>query len=153
MPSLNDVALLGHLGQNPDIRTTKNGKTQANLSLATTDGYGENARTNWHRIVCWGSPADFARDYMHKGDLALVKGRLQYREYEDREGNKRKVTEIVAYLVQGLGRREAAVSVADTGEPVEDRKKVVESPKSEIYKPDPRLDPDPEADTDDDLPF
>ena len=146
MPSLNDVVLLGHLGQDPDIRTTKSGKTQANLSLATSDGWGESKQTNWHRIVCWGSPAEFARDYMHKGDLALIKGRLQYREYEGRDGNKVKVTEIVAYLVQGLGRREAAVSVADTGPKTE----VKAGEKAEVYKPDPALDP---VEDDDDLPF
>lgn len=92
---MNIVVLSGHVGRDPEIRTTKSDKTVANFSLA------ENYRgeTVWHKIVCWDKQADLVAQYVGKGSKVTVQGRLVYRDWEDRDGNKRQSTEIVAVSV------------------------------------------------------
>ena len=107
MATLNKVMILGNLGRDPEVRHTQSGKTVANFSVATTDAWGQGEdrqeRTEWHQVVVWGKPAETCGQYLRKGRQVLIEGRLQTRDYEDREGVKRYVTEIVAQQVQFLG--------------------------------------------------
>ncbi len=110
MAGVNKVILVGHLGRDPELRYTQNGQAVANFSLATTESYakrdGEREdRTEWHRIVAWGRLAEICAEYLSKGRQIYIEGRIQTREWEDREGEKRRTTEIVAREMQMLGRR------------------------------------------------
>jgi len=131
--SLNKALLIGHLGKDPEIRYTADGSPVANFSLATnevwTDKNGtRQERTEWHNIVAWSKLADLAKRYLTKGRQVYVEGRIRTREWDDREGNKRRTTEIVASTLVLLGSRaegqEAAAPVAAVqrtaaeGEPV-----------------------------------
>lgn len=98
---LNQVNLIGRLGSTPELRKTQSGKSVCSFSLATTDGYGESQRTEWHRVVAWEKTADFVAAYVDSGRLVSIVGRLQTREYE-RDGHKYKATEIIANSVQLL---------------------------------------------------
>jgi single-strand DNA-binding protein len=112
MASVNKVILVGNLGRDPELRYTQGGQAVANFTLATTDRFsgkdgGERQeRTEWHRIVAWGRTAELCAQYLSKGRSVYVEGRLQTREWEDKEGQKRRTTEIVALSVQFLGGRE-----------------------------------------------
>jgi single-strand DNA-binding protein len=107
---VNKVILVGHLGRDPELRYTPNGQPVASFSIATNEVWnnreGERQeRTEWHRIVVWGKAAEFCGNYLSKGRLVYVEGRLQTREWEDKEGDKRRTTEVVATNVQALGGR------------------------------------------------
>ena len=103
------VTVLGNLGQDPDIRTTRNGKSVANMSVAVNEQWtkeGEKQeRTEWVRCVLWEKLADVAARYLHKGDAVYLEGKLQSRDWDDREGNKRKTTEVVVSNLIMLGGR------------------------------------------------
>ena len=108
MAGVNKVILIGNLGRDPELRYTQNGQAVANFTLATsenwTDKSGEKVeRTEWHRIVAWGRTAELCAQYLSKGRTVYIEGRLQTREWEDRDGNKRQTTEINANTVQFLG--------------------------------------------------
>jgi len=110
MASVNKVILVGNLGRDPELRYTQSGQAVANFSLATTDRFsskeGERQeRTEWHRIVTWGKTAENCAQYLAKGRSVYVEGRLQTNEWEDKEGQKRRTTEVVAQTVQFLGGR------------------------------------------------
>jgi len=110
MASVNKVILIGNLGRDPELRYTKSGQAVANFSLATnerwTDKEGaQQERTEWHRIVAWGKTGELCAQYLAKGRTTYVEGRLQTREYEDKEGIKRYTTEVVAQNVTFLGGR------------------------------------------------
>ncbi len=105
---LNKVMLIGRLGGDPEVRYTSTGGAVANFNLATnefwTDKSGQKQeRTEWHKIVVWGKQAENCGQYLSKGRQAFVEGRLQTREWTDKEGNKRYKTEVVAMNVQFLG--------------------------------------------------
>lgn len=105
---LNKVLLIGRLGKDPEVRYTTNGGSVATFSIATnenwTDKNGQKQeRTEWHRIVVWGKLGEICGQYLSKGREAFVEGRLQTREWTDKEGHKRYTTEIVATNVQFLG--------------------------------------------------
>jgi len=107
---VNKVILVGRLGRDPEIRYTQNGQAVANFTLATNEVWrdrdGERQeRTEWHRIVAWGKQAEFCGNYLGKGRQVFVEGRIQSREWEDREGEKRRTTEIVAQTIQAIGGR------------------------------------------------
>ena len=93
--SLNKVALMGRLTRNPELRHTQAGKSVANFSVAVDRDFEKN-QTDFIEIVCWGNTADFVSSYFTKGRMAVVSGRLQMREWTDKDGNKRKVAEVVA---------------------------------------------------------
>ena len=107
MLHINRVTLLGHAGRDPDIRPLKGGDRAANFSLATTrrwkgqDGQPGEA-TEWHRIVVYGGAVDAVEKLVRKGAALLVEGRLATREYRDRKGIERSVTEIVVAGAQGM---------------------------------------------------
>ncbi len=110
MASVNKVILIGNLGRDPELRYTKSGQAVANFSLATnerwTDKEGaQQERTEWHRIVAWGKTGELCAQYLSKGRTTYVEGRLQTREYEDKEGIKRYTTEVIALNVTFLGGR------------------------------------------------
>lgn len=106
----NSVQLMGNLGRRPEIRTLAGGKTLATFSLATSEYYtnknGEKVQeTQWHNIVAWGKTAEIAEKILDKGSEVAIRGKLVYRTYEDKDGNKRLITEIVADEIQALNRR------------------------------------------------
>ncbi len=118
--SVNKVILVGRLGRDPETRYTSGGQAVANFSLATDETYkdrnGERQkRTEWHKIVVWGKQAEIAQQYLKKGSLVYVEGRIQTRQWDDREGQKRTSFEIIANNFRMLGgRAEAAAAGAGT---------------------------------------
>ena len=108
MAGVNKVILIGNLGRDPELRYTQSGQAVVNFPIATsenwTDKSGERQeRTEWHRIVVWGRVGENCAQYLSKGRTVFVEGRLQTREWEDKEGNKRYTTEVNANNVQFLG--------------------------------------------------
>lgn len=106
--SLNKVFLIGRLGQTPETRTTTSGQEVVNFSLATDESYaGQDGkkveRTEWHRIVAWGKQAEFVVNYLAKGALVCIEGKLETRKWQDQQGATRYMTEIRASRVTGLG--------------------------------------------------
>ena len=106
---VNTAILIGNLGRDPELRHTQSGQPVCNFSIATTeswnrkDGSGREEKTEWHRIVAWGRTAELCAQYLSKGRTVYIEGRLQTREWENREGQKQRTTEIVAQTVQFLG--------------------------------------------------
>ena len=110
MGSVNKVILVGNLGRDIEIRYTSGGTAVATLSLATTDVWNDKAgqrqeKTEWHRVVLWGKTAETLQEYLLKGRQIYVEGRLQTRQGDDRDGNKRYTTEIRSDRVVLLGGR------------------------------------------------
>jgi single-strand DNA-binding protein len=108
MAGVNKVILVGRLGADPEVRYTNTGTPVANFNIATsssfTDKSGERTeRTEWHRIVAFGKLGEICGEYLAKGKQVYIEGRLQTRDWEDRDGNKRKTTEVVANTMQMLG--------------------------------------------------
>ena len=109
--SINKVILIGRLGKDPELKYTANGTPVAKFSLATDDVYkdkmtGEQQqRTEWHNIVAWSKLADLSKRYLTKGRQVYIEGRLRTREWDDKDGNKRRTTEIVASQMVLLGSR------------------------------------------------
>jgi single-strand DNA-binding protein len=123
---LNKVLLIGHLGKDPELRTTGSGTSVANLSLATSEAYTDKSgqkqdKTEWHRVVAFGKLAENMGQYLRKGRQVFVEGKLQTRQWDDRDGNKRYTTEVVALNVVflGGGKKEDAGSVGPAGPTVD----------------------------------
>jgi len=138
--SLNKVILIGNLGQDPEARFTPQGTAVTNLSVATNESWKDQSgemqdRTEWHRIVMYGRMAETASEYMKKGQMVYVEGRLHTREWEDQNQIKRKTTEIRCDNFTMLGRRSDAPQGTNPENPA------------------PLSKPKPETDGDDDLPF
>lgn len=113
MAGVNKVILIGNLGRDPELRYTQGGQAVANFTLATTENWtnkgGEREeRTEWHRIVAWGRTAELCAQYLAKGRTVYIEGRLQTREWENKEGQKQRTTEVNAQTVQFLGGPRAA---------------------------------------------
>jgi single-strand DNA-binding protein len=119
--SVNKVILVGRLGRDPETRYTGGGQAVANFSLATDESYKDKSgerqkRTEWHKIVVWGKQAEIAQQYLKKGSLIFVEGRIQSREWQDKEGQKRTSYEIVATNFRMLGgRADGAAAAAGAG--------------------------------------
>ena len=101
MRGINKVILIGNAGKDPECKTLQDGTATAKITLATTESYrlktGElQTRTDWHQVVAWRGLATLAAQYIHKGSLLYVEGKLRSRQYEDKEGTNKYVTEIVA---------------------------------------------------------
>lgn len=110
--SINKAIIVGHLGADPEIRTTQSGTAVGNLSVATTDVWtGKDGQkvenTEWHKVTVWGNQAEFAGKYLRKGSLVYVEGKIETRKWEDKEGVTRYTTEIKAMTLQGLDRKDA----------------------------------------------
>jgi single-strand DNA-binding protein len=108
---VNKVILIGNLGQDPESRTTPGGTTVTNNRVATTDSWtdrqsGEKKEnTEWHTVVMWNRLGEIAAEYLRKGSQVYIEGRLQTRKWQDKSGNDRYTTEIVASEMQMLGGR------------------------------------------------
>jgi single-strand DNA-binding protein len=106
---INKVILIGNLGADPEVRFTPSGQAVANFRIATSESWNDKTsgqkqeRTEWHRIVVWGKLAELCGEYLKKGRQCYVEGRLQTREWTDKEGKKNWTTEVVANTVQFLG--------------------------------------------------
>ena len=130
MGTLNKVLLIGNLGRDADLKWTAGGTAVAHFSIATSDAWTDKSgnpqeRTEWHRITLWGKTADALAEYLTKGKQVYVEGKLQSSEYTDKEGVKRKTTEIRADRIVLLGggeRKPSTQHVRDEdvghGEPV-----------------------------------
>lgn len=108
--SVNKVILVGNVGKDPEVRYLEGGASVANFSLATTEFYknksGEKvSQTEWHNIVAWRHLAELSEKYITKGRQLYIEGRITTRSWEDKDGNKRYTTEIVAGSIQLLGRK------------------------------------------------
>ena len=130
--SINRVMLVGHLGGDPESRYTQSGTAVANFNIATNESRknaegGYQDHTEWHRCVLFGKPAETAAQYLKKGQMVYIEGRLRTRSWEDKDGNKRTTTEIQGDMFTMLGRR----SDSPGGTPMSG----------------------PDSDSDDDLPF
>ena len=137
--SLNKVILIGNLGQDPEARFTPQGTAVTNLSIATNESWKDQSgetqdRTEWHRVVMYGRMAETAAEYMKKGQMVYVEGRLNTREWEDQNQIKRKTTEIRCDNFTMLGRRSDAPAGQSQG---------AMSPSTSV----------PGSEVDDDLPF
>ena len=125
---VNRVILVGRLGRDPEIRYTGSGTPVVNFSVATDESWNDQngerqQRTEWHKIVAWSKLAEICNQYLGKGKLVYIEGRLQTREWDDRDGNKRKTTEIVASNMQMLTPRgqdgDSRGQDGDSSQPVE----------------------------------
>lgn len=112
MAGINKVIIIGHLGNEPELRTMPNGEAVANISVATSENWtdkntGERREvTEWHRIVLYRRLAEIAGQYLHKGSQVYVEGRLKTRKWQDQSGQDRYVTEIIGDTLNMLGSRQ-----------------------------------------------
>jgi len=117
MAGVNKAILVGNLGKDPEIRHLDNGVAVANFSLATTESYtnkqGERVnQTEWHNVVLWRGLADIAEKYLKKGNSVYIEGKIITRKWEDKDGNVRYSTDIVADKMTMLGSKQESASVA-----------------------------------------
>jgi single-strand DNA-binding protein len=106
---MNKVLLIGRLGRDPEMRYTGGGQAVCNFSIATDESYRDRdgaspKRTEWHKIVVWGKQAEIAQQYLKKGSMVFVEGKIQSREWQSREGQKRTAVEIRADNFRALDR-------------------------------------------------
>jgi single-strand DNA-binding protein len=118
MSNLNKVLLIGRLGADPELRYTADGVPVATFNVATSETYKDKGgtkqeKTEWHRVVAWRKLGEIAGEYLKKGKLVYVEGKIQSREYEGKDGVKRKTFEIIASEMKMLG---SAGEARQTGE-------------------------------------
>lgn len=139
---LNKIFLMGRLGRDPEVRYTKGGTPVASFSLAVDRDFADQATgkrpTDWIDVVAWSAKAKFAQQYFRKGQLAVVEGRLQIRDWTDREGNKRRTAEVVAEQIYFAGAKTTPPSEGNT-----DERTLPEQPSGELQ----------DLDDDGELPF
>jgi single-strand DNA-binding protein len=157
MAGVNKVILLGHLGRDPEMRYQPSGGAIANFSVATSETFkdkegNKQERTEWHRVVLFGRTAEIAGEYLRKGSMAYVEGRLQTRKWTDKEGQERYTTEIVGDRLQLVGARggggggAASFDEEDQSRPSGGGSSAGGARKNEMP-------PAPAEDFDDDIPF
>ena len=110
MAGVNKVIIVGNVGRDPEVRYTQSGRAVASFSVATSERFQDKdgqtqERTEWHRVVAWARLAEICGEYLRKGKQVYIEGRLQTRDWEDKDGHKRYTTEIIANSMQMLGRR------------------------------------------------
>ena len=148
---INKAIIVGNLGRDPEVRYTANGNAIANITVATTESWkdkqsGERQeKTEWHREVFSGSLAEIAGEYLKKGAQVYIEGRLQTRKWEDKGGQERYTTEIVASEMQMLGSRGGGASGAPEGDYSGEAPSATGSSSGSTSGGDPDLD--------DDIPF
>jgi single-strand DNA-binding protein len=145
--SVNKVILVGRLGRDPETRYTASGQAVCNVNLATDESFKDRSgerqkRTEWHRIVLWGKLAEISQQYLKKGMMVYIEGRLQTRQWDDRSGNKRYSTEIVGNVMKMLTPRGESPAAGPAPPPSD-----VEMPA-----PEEQTSPGPEI-SDEDIPF
>ncbi|MGV3707982.1 MAG: single-stranded DNA-binding protein [Gemmatimonas sp.] len=161
--SVNKVTLLGNVGVDPEVRTTQNGFKNASFTLATSQQWNDargdkQEKTQWHRLICWdranGGVASIAERYVRKGTKLYVEGEIEYRQYQDRDGQTKYITEIKVIQLVLLGGKDDSDPSAG-----EQSRRVAGPPKRQPARPaasnDDDFDDFPGAlqDEDDDLPF
>src|SRR5512133_2051391 len=156
--SFNKVILVGNVGKDPEIRRFEN-NIKASFSLATSETYtpkgGDKVtQTEWHNIVAWRRLAELSENYIRKGSQILVEGKLRYRSYDDKEGNKRYIVEVEAEAIQLLGRKSDGTNSSVTGsQPAQNNTGGYSAPQNTAM-PDPNQGEDLSArEGVDDLPF
>ena len=147
--SVNKAILVGNLGKDPELRYTPSGTAVCTFSLATTDRFknkqGEQQeRTEWHNIVVWAGLAEICGKYLTKGKQVYIEGRIQNRSYDDRDGNKRYITEIVASEMQMLDSKGGGSAAFDAP---------ASAPQRAPSQPQTAPASMPDNDFDDDIPF
>lgn len=122
MKGVNKAIILGHLGKDPEIRYTQDGKAIANLTVATSEQWKKDGekqeKTEWHRVVAFGRLAEIMGEYLKKGSQVYIEGKIQTRKWQDKDGQDRWTTEIVAGDMQMLGSKaqpNANQQAVDTG--------------------------------------
>lgn len=119
MKGVNKAIIVGNLGKDPEVRYSANGSAIANCTIATTESWKDKntgdkqEKTEWHRVVFFGKLAEIAGEYLKKGSQVYVEGRLQTRKWQDKQGQDRYTTEIVANEMQMLGGKRASNETAD----------------------------------------
>ena len=108
--SLNKILIIGNLGKDPEVRFTGTGRAVARFPVATSDVWTDQdgqrqERTEWHNVVVWGKQAETCGQYLSKGRQVFLEGSVRTRQYDDKDGNKRYITEVIAQRVQFLGGR------------------------------------------------
>lgn len=159
--SVNKVILVGNLGKDPELRYTASGTAVANFSLATTERYKDRdgnsqEKTEWHNIVVWRQLAEICGKYLTKGKQIYIEGKIQTRSYDDRDGNKRYITEIVVDQMQMLGRAGEDNSGGGSGGGYQRREQRQERPASNSrpqHSPQQSQYEEPPFNPDDDIPF
>ncbi|RJR46029.1 MAG: single-stranded DNA-binding protein [Desulfobacteraceae bacterium] len=130
MASANLVILVGNLGKDPELRYTPSGKAVATFSMATTEKYKDQETTQWHRITAWNKLGEICSEYLRKGSSVYIEGKITYRSWDDKEGNKRYATDIIANKMQilsgGKGKSGGGSSHA------EDREEPISIPEDDI---------------------
>ena len=108
MASVNKVILVGNLGKDPEVRYTPSGVTVANFSLATSEEWKDKEsgqkqeRTEWHKVVAWRRLGEICGEYLKKGSQVYIEGKIQTKSWDDRDGNKRYTTEIIAQKLRTM---------------------------------------------------
>jgi single-strand DNA-binding protein len=137
MAGVNKVILIGNLGADPEVKYLSTGTTVANFRMATTENRlnrsGEKTTfTEWHRIVAFGKLAEICGEYLNKGKQVYVEGRLRTRSWEDKDGNRKWVTEIVATQMQMLGAPGATVEAPDLEKEVAHSQEAIPGPEDDV---------------------
>jgi single-strand DNA-binding protein len=111
MPGINKVILIGNLGKDPNLKHTQGGSPVTSFSLATSEKWAKDGqsheKTTWHNVVIWGKLAEFADQYLQKGSQVYIEGKIDYRMWEDKDGNKRNRTEIIAERLAFLSSKQS----------------------------------------------
>lgn len=150
--ALNKVLLIGNVGKEPEVRNLQGGSTVATFTLATTERFKDRneewqENTEWHNIVCWGRLADLAGNYIHKGSQLYVEGKITYRNWDDRDGDKHSVTEIKAEAIQLLDKKKREEAPREE-RPHRTMREAADKARSIFEQPQRNSNPEP-----DDLPF
>ncbi|MEJ2200505.1 MAG: single-stranded DNA-binding protein [Desulfuromonadaceae bacterium] len=153
--SVNKVILVGNLGKDPELRYTPSGAAVATFSLATSERFKDRngdmqEKTEWHNVVAWRQLAEICGKFLHKGKQVYIEGKIQTRSYDDRDGNRRYITEIVADQMQMLGSRGDEGGGQRGGyAPAENTPQRQKAPSEPVYEEN----NDPPFNPDDDIPF
>jgi len=155
---INKVTLIGNLGRDPEIRHFENGSMVAKFSLATNENYRDKegewqTNTEWHDIVVWRSLAERAEKTLKKGSLVYIDGKLTHRKYQDKDGNDRYITEVVANTFRLLEKRETSGGNFPRPDDVPGVSYQIAEKGGEPSTTTPAQSPSEESQADDDLPF
>ncbi len=145
--SLNKVLLIGHLGRDPEVRyLPQSERAVARFTLATNERYfnpttkESDVRTEWHRIVAWGKLAEFCEKFLNQGKQIYLEGKIKTRSWEDRDGNKRYTTEVIAQNIVFLGRKDDSSAETSFPDETAEESKEEEAPQNQ-------------SDNEEDIPF
>jgi len=129
---INKVTLIGNLGKDPELRHLESGAVVAKFSIATNENYKDKSgewqtNTEWHDVVAWRYQAEYAERHLKKGGLAFIEGKLTHRKWQDKDGNDRYTTEVLANNIKTLERRESSGSGATSNFPTANDEPAVNS--------------------------